>query len=108
MKLNLRAVILEAAVLAYKDIAGGHLFILDWFIAEQHVQQREISRSSFSRVLNLNRSCAHRVFKRCCGLKQFGGKKTTYFFVLKTVSRPAYNTGNKEEKNCMPKMGGAI
>lgn len=59
MKLNLRAVILEAAVLAYKDIAGGHLFILDWFIAEQHVQQREIIRSSFSRVLNLNRSCAH-------------------------------------------------
>lgn len=33
-------------------------------------------------------------------------KKPTYFFVLKTVSRPAYNTRNKEEKNCMPKMEG--
>lgn len=59
MKLNIRAVILEAAALAYKDTAEGHLFILGWVIAEQHVHQREIRRSSYSRALNLNRSCAH-------------------------------------------------
>lgn len=77
MRLTLRAVILEGAALAYKDTAGGHLFILGWFIAEQHAHQREISRSSYSRALNLNRSCARWIFKRCSGLqhkKQRGEK----------------------------------
>lgn len=62
------------------------MFILRWFIAEQHVHQRESSRSSFSGALNLARSCAHRLFKRCYGLKHLEEKNTTVFFLCSILA----------------------
>lgn len=78
-----------------KDPAGGHLFILRWFIAEQHVHQREISRSSYSGALNLTRSCAHRLFKRCYGLKHFEEKNNRFFYAQYWLD---YNIRKRGEK----------
>lgn len=78
------------------------------------MHQRDVCGSSYSSALNLNRSCAHSVFKSYYGCLWGGGVcvlKTNTFCCpgLKTESRPVYNAQNNESIKLHAKgWGGAI
>lgn len=89
IKLNLGAVILEAAMLAYKDTAGGRLLILDWFIAEQHVQKKKlVDRVTVEQYIYI--TAVHTEFSNAANKtpqRVWKKKKTTMYFCAQNCKR---------------------